>query len=72
MQTFFTDPRLLEFLELLITKYLRLSSQDLEMWQSEPEEWVLEEESEIWESHTKVGWTMVSYHIFEARLLKFV
>ncbi|KAG0255568.1 hypothetical protein BG011_005046 [Mortierella polycephala] len=34
--------------EILITKYMRLSEADLEEWDSNPEEWALEEEADSW------------------------
>ncbi|KAF9097464.1 hypothetical protein BGX29_008072 [Mortierella sp. GBA35] len=34
--------------EILITKYMRLTEDDLEEWDSNPEEWALEEEADSW------------------------
>ncbi|KAI7828636.1 armadillo-type protein [Gamsiella multidivaricata] len=34
--------------EILITKYMRLTEDDLEEWDSNPEEWTLEEEADSW------------------------
>ncbi|KAG0038683.1 Importin-11 [Podila clonocystis] len=34
--------------EILITKYMRLSEDDMEEWESSPEEWALEEEADSW------------------------
>ncbi|KAG0325424.1 Importin-11, partial [Podila humilis] len=34
--------------DILITKYMRLTEADLEEWDSSPEEWALEEESDSW------------------------
>ncbi|KAF9359983.1 hypothetical protein BGX26_010911 [Mortierella sp. AD094] len=34
--------------EILITKYMRLTQDDLEEWDSNPEEWAIEEEADSW------------------------
>ncbi|KAF9586226.1 hypothetical protein BGW38_008319 [Lunasporangiospora selenospora] len=34
--------------EILITKYMRLTEDDLEEWDSSPEEWAIEEEADSW------------------------
>ncbi len=42
------------FLHLLITRYITLSVEDLEMWDSEPESFVQDEEANHWEYNVRV------------------
>ncbi|KAK9767575.1 hypothetical protein K7432_002546 [Basidiobolus ranarum] len=42
-----------QFAELLITNYILLKKEDLELWDSEPEEWISEEEADHWEFHLR-------------------
>ncbi|ORY05326.1 ARM repeat-containing protein [Basidiobolus meristosporus CBS 931.73] len=41
------------FAEILITNYILLKKEDLEMWDTEPEEWLAEEEADHWEYHLR-------------------
>jgi hypothetical protein len=41
--------------EILITKYMRLTEDDLEEWDSNPEEWALEEEADSWKYQLRVS-----------------
>lgn len=40
--------------EILITKYMRLTEDDLEEWDNNPEEWALEEEADSWRYQLRV------------------
>lgn len=41
--------------EILITKYMRLTEDDLEEWDSNPEAWALEEEADSWKYQVRVS-----------------
>lgn len=41
--------------EILITKYMRLTEDDLEEWDSNPEEWALEDEADSWKYQLRVS-----------------
>ncbi|KAG0002348.1 hypothetical protein BGZ65_002719 [Modicella reniformis] len=45
---FMTPETTTNLAEILITKYMRLTQDDLEEWDSNPEGWVLEEEADSW------------------------
>ncbi|KAG0325096.1 hypothetical protein BGZ99_001062 [Dissophora globulifera] len=45
---FMTPETTSKLAEMLITKYMRLTEHDLEEWDSNPEEWALEEEADSW------------------------
>jgi hypothetical protein len=41
-------------LQLLVSKYMRLSEEDLQFWNDEPEQFVQEEEADHWEYNVRV------------------
>ncbi|KAF9169445.1 Importin-11 [Mortierella sp. AD011] len=45
---FMTTETTTRLAEILITKYMRLTQDDLEEWDSNPEEWAIEEEADSW------------------------
>ncbi|KAG0042504.1 hypothetical protein BGZ83_000388 [Gryganskiella cystojenkinii] len=47
-QEFMTPETTNKLAEILITRYMRLTEDDLEEWDSSPEEWALEEEADSW------------------------
>jgi len=52
---FMTPETTAKLAEILITKYMRLTEDDLEEWDSNPEGWALEEEADSWKYQVRVS-----------------
>ncbi|KAF9204782.1 hypothetical protein BGZ49_004879 [Haplosporangium sp. Z 27] len=64
---FMTAETTTKLAEILITKYMRLTQDDLDEWDSSPEEWAIEEEADSWKyqirpSAEKVFMDLLSSH----------
>ena len=63
----FTEDFAKDLCQVLITKYLIMSTQDLEMWENDPETFVTEEEADHWEFNIRVSFKLDSVNRFYVR-----